>query len=120
MIFADPSDDRIIVGFIDGLMNRKLKEKASHVIDSCRRVRFGGAAVGQLLLFRLALISTVLLGSEQMRIYSISFERVVAYFWISRRGAVTRGCSTFDGKQEVGRLLTLKCHNMEKAVFSIS
>ncbi|XP_068179048.1 SATB homeobox 1b isoform X1 [Antennarius striatus] len=32
----------------------------------------------------------------------------LAYFWISRRGAVTRGRSTFDGNQEVGRLLTLK------------
>ncbi|KAM3613648.1 uncharacterized protein V6R79_002888 [Siganus canaliculatus] len=40
---------------------------------------------------------------------NFSLCRAVAYFWISHRGgAVTRGCSTFDGKQEVGQLLTLK------------
>ncbi|KAK5599173.1 hypothetical protein CRENBAI_024913 [Crenichthys baileyi] len=40
---------------------------------------------------------------------SFSSHSAVAYFWISRRGAQKKGgCSTFDGKQEVERLLTLK------------
>lgn len=45
-----------------------------------------------------------------------SLPLVVRYFWISRRGAVTRGCSTFDGKQEVGRLLTLKVRSQSVTV----
>lgn len=51
---------------------------------------------------------------------SSSSHRAVAYFWISRRGAVTRDCSTFDGKQEVGRLLTLKVRSLTLNCFCSS
>lgn len=94
-----------------------------HPINSWRRARFGGAAVGQPLLPRSALISTVLPGSAQMRINSVSLKRWaggVPLFWTFQSGAEQRSEQAktekytpqfYQKEEEGGKKKHLKIHS---------